>query len=124
MTQLEVGRYDVTVTDSEGNAVVNGITVGAADSVDCLPAFYTGITPNADNFNDYWHIDNAEFFTDKTVEIFNRYGGLVWETNNYDNLNDRFDGVHQNGEPLPDGTYFYIAKFDNSNYKGWIEVSR
>ncbi|MEX2596232.1 MAG: gliding motility-associated C-terminal domain-containing protein [Salibacteraceae bacterium] len=124
ITQLEVGLYSLTVTGSNGNAVTNSITVGAVDSIDCTPKFYSGITPNGDDFNDYWHVENSDFFNEKSVEIFNRYGALVWSANNYDNSSASFTGLHKNGNPLPDGTYFYIAKFDGSTYKGWIEVSR
>jgi len=49
---------------------------------------------------------------------------LVWETDDYNNTNNSFTGLHRNGQPLPVGTYYFIAKFDDSNYKGWIEISR
>lgn len=124
ITNLEVGKYTVTITGSNGKSVTNSVWVSAIDSVDCLPHFYTGITPNGDNFNDYWHIDNTEFFAKKEIKVFNRYGAKLWSSDNYDNVSDFFSGLHENGEPLPDGTYYYIAKFDNSTYRGWIEVSR
>lgn len=123
-TGLVVGVYHVTITGSNGKSVTNSARISPLDSVDCLPGFYTGITPNGDNFNDYWHIDNADFFAKKEVQVFNRYGAKVWETTNYENLSDAFNGNHQNGQPLPDGTYYYVAKFDQSTYKGWIEISR
>lgn len=121
---LAVGSYSVTVTGSNGLQVTNTAVVDAIDPIDCAPHFYTGITPNNDLDNDYWHVDNAEFFQNKVVKVFNRYGALVWESNGYDNFTSRFEGNHLNGNELPDGTYFFIAEFDNSTYKGWIEVSR
>lgn len=124
INNAEVGIYSLTVTDALGNVVTNSARVSPTDSIDCAPKFYSGITPNGDNFNDYWHIDNAEFFSNKSVEIFNRYGTLVWNSGNYTNNAAAFMGIHANGQPLPDGTYFYIAKFDNSTYRGWIEISR
>jgi len=124
ISQLEVGQYSVTITGANGKSITNTVTVGALDSVDCKPGFYTGITPNNDGSNDFWSVDNSEYFTTKKVQIFNRYGLLVWNTENYDNFGNRFDGTHQNGESLPDGTYFFIAKFDDSSYRGWIEISR
>lgn len=124
ITDLTVGSYSVTVTGANGNSVTNTIVVAAADQTDCTPSFYTGITPNGDDFNDYWHVDNAQFFINKTVQIFNRYGSKVWESDDYNNQGGSFIGLHKNGNRLPDGTYFYIAKFDASTYKGWIEISR
>lgn len=123
-SNLEVGTYSVTITGANGLSVTNTARISPIDSVDCTPEFYTGITPNNDGDNDYWHIDNAFGFNKKEVSIFNRYGALVWSTDNYDNITDSFTGLHQNGQPLPVGTYYFMAKFDDSNYKGWIEISR
>ena len=124
IAQLEVGTYTLTVSGSNGISVTNTVRVPAIDSVDCTPHFYTGITPNNDNFNDYWHIDNAEYFQKKEVQVFNRYGALVWEADAYDNISNAFNGNHRNGNPLPVGTYYFIANFDDSNYRGWIEISK
>lgn len=124
INQLEVGTYSITVTGANGTGVTNTVRLGAIDSVDCRPIFYTSITPNGDGFNDYWHIDNAEFFLRKEVEIFNRYGTRVWRTDDYINLIGSFEGKHQNGNDLPDGTYFFVADFEGNNYKGWIEIIR
>jgi gliding motility-associated-like protein len=124
LVQAEAGTYTLTVTGADGDAVTNVIRVGVVDSVDCTPGFYSGITPNGDGFNDYWHVDNADFFQEKEVEVFNRYGARVWRSEAYDNTTDSFRGLHQNGNNLPDGTYFYVARFDGSRYDGWIEVSR
>jgi len=126
IVQAEVGEYFLTVTGNDGIAAIGTIEVEADSNVDCAPHFYIGITPNNDNFNDYWHVDNAQFFAEKTVEVYNRYGALVWEIGSYNNLDDaaRFSGLHRNGNLLPDGTYYFVAKFDNSSYKGWIEISR
>lgn len=122
-TQLEVGQYSLTVTGANGKSVTNTITVGATDSVDCAPVFYSGFSPNGDGVNDAWIVDNGEYFTTRNVQIFNRYGALVWETDNYDNGENAFVGEHRNGEELLTTTYFYIARFDDSVYRGWIEIT-
>lgn len=124
LTQVEAGTYSVTVTGANGMSVTNSIEVEAAVDIDCKPAFYTGITPNGDGLNDAWVVENAEFFAKREVAVFNRYGAKVWETEAYDNTGSAFTGAHTNGNDLPDGTYYYIAKFDDSTYKGWIEISR
>lgn len=123
-TQLEVGTYTVTITGANGLSVTNSIRVSPRDSVDCAPHFYTGITPNNDGDNDVWWIENADFFSTRELAIFNRNGSRVWSTDNYDNVADPFIGQFENGSPLPDGTYYYIANFDNSTYRGYIEISR
>lgn len=124
LTQLEAGIYSITVTGANGMSVTNSIEVETEADIDCKPAFYTGITPNGDGLNDAWVVENADFFTKREVAIFNRYGAKVWETEAYENGNSAFRGAHSNGNDLPDGTYYYVAKFDDSTYKGWIEISR
>jgi len=124
IAQLEVGEYSVTITGSNGNRVTNTAFIEADQIIDCAPQFYTGLTPNGDNDNDNWFIENADFFTTKKLEVFNRYGIRVWRTNDYNNVNDFFSGNHTNGNKLPDGTYYYIAEFDNSTYRGFIEITR
>ncbi|GAB4377121.1 MAG: hypothetical protein Kow0075_05140 [Salibacteraceae bacterium] len=124
LRDLTAGVYSLTLTGSNGNSVTNNVRVSVRDSIDCRPDFYTGITPNGDGFNDTWWVDNAEFFTVKKVSIYNRYGDLVWKSDDYSNTNNPFDGTHRNGSPLPDGTYFFIAEFDDSKYRGWIEINR
>lgn len=124
ISQLEVGEYSLTVTGSNGNSVTKTMLVEADQDVDCEPEFYTGLTPNGDGDNDQWFIDNADFFSQRKLEVFNRYGNRVWRTNNYDNVSDFFAGNHNNGGTLPDGTYYYVAEFDNSIFRGWIEIVR
>ena len=104
--------------------MTNSILVDITTNVDCTPHFYSGITPNNDGFNDSWVVENAEFFTTREVEVFNRYGDRVWNTMEYNNASDFFDGRHRNGQDLPDGTYYYIANFNGVTYKGWLEISR
>ncbi len=67
----------------------------------------TGFTPNNDGKNDYFVIKGIEEYADNTFEVYNRWGNRVYEKSGYSN---EWDGVNQNGEPLPEGTYFIIFK--------------
>ncbi|WP_238934608.1 gliding motility-associated C-terminal domain-containing protein [Aurantibacter crassamenti] len=73
-------------------------------------------------------------FPDNTVEIYNRWGVKVFETQGYDNEANAFKGV-SNGratvninEELPVGVYFYIIKYlNNSKVKsksGYLYINR
>ena len=44
-----------------------------------FPVFNT-FTPNQDGVNDYWEIPRLNLYPDHHVEIFDRYGQLVYET--------------------------------------------
>ena len=64
-------------------------------------------TPDDDNdIHDTWFITNLENFAPVNVEIFNRWGNLVFNSDDYDNS---WDGLNNDGEELPFGTYFYIV---------------
>ncbi len=85
------------------------------------------ITPNGDNINDVWEIDNLVNATicnggnDKNlvnkVMIFNRWGIKVYEKANYMLDQERFDGVSELNDNLPDGTYFYILELKREDDK-------
>ncbi|HRP58855.1 MAG TPA: gliding motility-associated C-terminal domain-containing protein, partial [Vicingus sp.] len=92
---------------------------------ECKLKFYSGLTPNGDGDNDVWYVDNIENFPVNNVKIFNRWGDLVWEQENYSNEEDKiWKGTNKNGKDLPDGTYFYIADVAGTFYKGWVEITR
>ncbi|WP_158285139.1 T9SS type B sorting domain-containing protein [Arenibacter aquaticus] len=86
---------------------------------------YNEFTPNDDGDNDYFKIECIENFPDSNLQIFNRYGALVYQKKAYQN-NWRglanVNGVVGKGEPLPTGTYFYILNLDNTseNTTGWL----
>lgn len=74
-------------------------------------------TPNGDGFNDTFipitTFDYEQFF----IEIYNRWGKLVYESTN---PFFSWDGRALNGELCPGGVYFYIAKlkhFENQDEK-------
>ncbi len=74
---------------------------------------YNGVSANADGLNDYFFIDCIDYFPSNNVQIFNRDGTKVWESDSYDNNEVRFDGysnVGRGGLQLPAGTYFYIIE--------------
>ena len=83
----------------------------------CDPIFFNIITPNGDGDNDGWFIGNFDKTFPHLVQIYNRWGQAVLETNNYDNDNP---DNRWKGEDLPDGTYYYIVRYDNQEYTGTI----
>lgn len=66
-------------------------------------------SPNGDGLNDQWTIENIGTWHTRPVSIFNRWGTVVWSTNQYDN-NRPFEGKDNQGNDLPDGTYFYVIE--------------
>jgi gliding motility-associated-like protein len=62
------------------------------------------ITPNGDGVNDVWVIEGIDRFESTELFIYNRWGREVYAANNYANDWDAL----WNGQPLPNGTYFYV----------------
>ena len=72
----------------------------------------TGFSPNNDGQNDTWEIWNIDRFPDNEVEIYNRWGSLVWKGSNYTN-EDGWRGQNMKGGELPIGTYFFVVTINN-----------
>lgn len=66
-------------------------------------------SPNGDGTNDTWVIPKLSDYAGCTVEVFNRYGQLIFRSIGY---NTPWDGTY-NGKPLPVGTYYYIINPKN-----------
>ena len=78
-----------------------------------------GISPNNDSLNEYFDLSNLNV---KHLRIFNRYGTEVYSQANY---KKEWDGRTNNGNELPDGTYYYVIDFNYGKSKtGWVYISK
>ena len=86
------------------------------------PEIPNAFSPNGDGINDVWRIKYLEYYSDATVQIFNRYGQLVYLTTGY---SVPWDGMFK-GTPLPVGTYYYIINPKNGReiMKGSVTIVR
>lgn len=90
---------------------------------------YNAMSPNGDGLNDTFiiqYIDLIEEIRENKVTIYNRWGDVVFEVENYDNVNRVFTGLNKNGNVLPAGNYFYKIEFKSGlNAKtGFISLKR
>src|SRR5690606_18489916 len=102
--------YTVTLTDANGCTVEDSITIIVNPSTEA--SMKQGFSPNNDGINDYWEITGIEQYSDNVVQIFNRWGNLVFEIQGYDNSSNIFNGYANRlkglgASELPDGTYFF-----------------
>jgi gliding motility-associated-like protein len=123
LTEADAGTYYVTVTTTQGCSSGQAVELKS----DIRP--FNGISRNGDGMNDFFMIKCLEQFQDNIVRIYNRAGTLVFEAENYDNIDIYFDGISNKGispmgNNLPDGTYFYIIdKRDGSKpIAGYLEI--
>ena len=86
--------------------------------------FFNGFSPNGDGINDWWNIPVLGNYPNNSVVIINRWGDEVWKRENYDNKNIVFKGENMRGEELPDGTYYYIIQYNNTEKRGWVFIKR
>ncbi|BDS13330.1 gliding motility-associated C-terminal domain-containing protein [Aureispira anguillae] len=96
------------------------VTIGIQPPGDCYTP--TAFTPNGDGRNDFFVIPCLSNTNEKgALYIFNRWGNVVFETDNYQS---DWDGTHRN-QPLPDGVYFYILQIEGKQpQNGSIEIKR
>ncbi|MGM0649199.1 MAG: gliding motility-associated C-terminal domain-containing protein [Bacteroidota bacterium] len=102
ITDLPEGVYSLTVTDIFDCQMSDSITV-SKNHTDCI-SIPSSFTPNGDGYNDTWVIKNAYLFPECKLQVFNKWGTIVFETTGYV---DPWDGKYQ-GDILPSGTYYYI----------------
>ena len=93
---------------------LSSIVIGQTDTP-------TGITPNGDSTNETWRIrdENSEAIIE--VKIFDRWGKVLWKSENYYN---NWNGVDQSNNILENGTYYYSISIDDTKSTGWINVIR
>ncbi|WP_295190101.1 PKD domain-containing protein [Sediminibacterium sp.] len=73
------------------------------------PIIPNAFSPNGDGINDRWRIQYLESYPGATVDVYDRYGMLVFSSIEYA---VDWDGT-RNGKSLPIGTYYYIVNPKN-----------
>ncbi|HHH54478.1 MAG TPA: gliding motility-associated C-terminal domain-containing protein, partial [Bacteroidetes bacterium] len=114
------------VTDQNGcSEAAQEIKVDDCDKSDC----YTGsiiMTPNGDEFNEYFLIKCFDDFESNELHVYDRLGNEVYTQSNYDGT---WNGLDNNGNDLIEGSYMwvFIGMDENGNqnvYKGTVTLLR
>ena len=125
-------RYNLCIADQLAvcdDAIIT-VVVSKEDPIEV----YNGISTNGDGNNDGLRIKGIEDYPKNRLKIFNRWGVLVYEKEGYTNA-DPFTGysngrtVIESSKKLPQGTYYYILEYENSNNQtqtksGWLYLKR
>ncbi len=101
----------------------------SCDSLDNNTVINTNaFSPNGDGINEVvtFDIPNLLQDNDNKVYFINRWGDVIREYTNYNNLDVAWDGKNNSGVELPDGTYFFIIEIPSQDYKatGWVQLVR
>jgi len=121
---LKTGLYYVTVSDFYGCVVSKFFDIEIPFVIPTL------ITPNADGLNDTWGIGNIEQFENISIEIYNRWGNIIFKYEGkgsaYADVSNQFDGTF-NGKELPLGSYVFILDLKQGNepvHQGTLSIVR
>jgi gliding motility-associated-like protein len=117
--------FSVIVTDANGCSATDTVRLEVICDTLFIP---TGFSPNGDGINDYFVISHLSKYPNATVQVFNRWGSLVYKKEHYDNTFNGFSNVNLTalGAELPNGTYYVI--FDPNNgeksHVGYVIIRR
>ncbi len=110
--------YSLKVTDVRGCISEDQVVVKVLNELNVPNAF----TPNGDGINDTWAIKDLNKYPEVTVDIFTRYGQLVFHSNGYGKA---WDGT-SNGVLMPTGVYYYVinTRFKQLRFSGYVTILR
>jgi gliding motility-associated-like protein len=120
-----VGSYSVSLQVTDSNGTNSSVYTKNIEIKPCIELqIPTVFTPNSDGKNDLFNVVGSDI-TGLDMQIYNRWGQLLFETNQ---INEGWNGRTTAGNPVPDGTYFYIITIivDNETklYKGTLSLIR
>jgi gliding motility-associated-like protein len=122
LSGLARGLTLIEVIATNGDCEVRdtiSITVNGSDSPECRNneiVVPRGFSPNGDGTADFFIIENLNG-RNAQLEIFNRWGQKVYESDDYQNNWDGTanTGVVLLGEQLPEGTYYYQLRIEGED---------
>jgi gliding motility-associated-like protein len=106
---------DVSAAFSDENSCSStALDLFEAPSIqDCGIIIPTAFTPDGDNVNDFWSLENIdEIYPNNKVFIYNRWGNIIFESQAGSYEQYPWSGTF-NGEKLPVGSFYYIIDYND-----------
>lgn len=116
MTFTEPGTYPVTLTITSVDGCQSSITYDytVIPSEVVIPNVFS---PDGDEYNEALEFENAQFFNNNHLRVYNRWGQMIYESTNYRNTWRPRD--------VPEGTYYFIfAMADGREWAGHVTLLR
>uniref|UniRef100_UPI00192AE78D T9SS type B sorting domain-containing protein n=1 Tax=Flavobacterium sp. UGB4466 TaxID=2730889 RepID=UPI00192AE78D len=107
----------IEVKDKSDDSSVLGDKPTVLSLQGCVIKIFNAVSINGDSKNERFYIQGLECYPDNTVQIFNRWGVLVFDRDHYNNNDIVFRGISEgrvtikDSKGLPEGTYYYIIKY-------------
>lgn len=84
-------------------------------------------SPNGDGINDTWEILGIQSYPDCFVQVYDRWGQLVFQTTGY-SPSKFWDGTSMNGRELAPSAYYYVINLRDEEFpdpiKGHVSIVR
>ncbi|WP_417557437.1 T9SS type B sorting domain-containing protein [Mesoflavibacter zeaxanthinifaciens] len=109
---LEGGRYTVYVRENSDCGIDTQTFIHFT-----VPKFFT---PNNDTYHDTWRLKGIEFYASSEVQIFDRYGKLLFYRKNKP---ISWDGMLRK-QPLPTSDYWYVIIINGQRRVGHFTLKR
>ncbi len=106
---IESATYNVAITNSETKCTSTADIIITVDDCQLIIQVAEAFTPNQDGRNDYFTVFGDDI-VDYEIKIFNRWGELVYYSDDpgeLNDFNDGWDGTYK-GEPQKMDTYVYF----------------
>ncbi|MBL7962719.1 MAG: gliding motility-associated C-terminal domain-containing protein [Flavobacteriales bacterium] len=100
--------FVVQVTASNGCVDVDSVLVTVLPEIS-IPS---GFSPNGDGWNDQWIISFIQLFPNVEVEVYNRWGEMLFQSVGY---GQPWDGRYKGGL-VPTGTYYYVINLNDAKF--------
>ena len=102
-TYTQPGNYYITLRVETINGCWDTTMAMVALTEEVVLFIPNAFTPNGDGINDVFEIKGTPI-TDYHLYIYDRWGGKLWSTHNFEN---QWDGTNEAGNPVPPGSYMY-----------------
>ncbi|MDA3911126.1 MAG: gliding motility-associated C-terminal domain-containing protein [Bacteroidales bacterium] len=111
LTRLYEGTIEISVLDSDGCSVDLGAITLIDVPEECL-RIPDAFTPNSDDNNDTWVLENLDNFPNAVVTVFSRWGQIVYTGKQGE---DPWDGTNIDGKKVATGSFLYLVKLYNGS---------
>lgn len=111
--------FDISVS-AAGGCILKQDCLSESFALNCKE-FYNTFTPNGDGKNDEFEIFTVNNYPLNTVSIYNRWGELLKEIDNYDNETRVWNGTNEGDVAVGAGTYFFYIRIRRRNCYFWLD---
>jgi gliding motility-associated-like protein/uncharacterized repeat protein (TIGR01451 family) len=124
-TASGITKSGIIVIDKSDFSDIDGEKPTVLELSGCVIKIFNAVSANGDNKNERFYVQGLECYPENTVQIYNRWGVLVFERDHYNNNDIAFRGFSEgrvtikDSNGLPEGTYYYIVRYKDkqSNLK-------